>query len=162
MLCQLNNRGLDVEFAHVLLSLFVFFVQLIFSLKIMEEEKEVVRTLRQCDFKAENQQSKYLKIITNGKILKVNLKSNFKCSLQNSLANDTQLCSKWLELEGNMWSCSLILQVRIVLRIVLKIVLCGGRHQSQLIHRSQSRGIRPVGVYWLVSLAVMLRVMRLK
>ena len=69
----------------------------------MEEEKEVVRTLRQCDFKAENQQSKYLKIITNGdKILKVNLKSNFKCSLQNSLANDTQLCSKWLELEGNM------------------------------------------------------------
>lgn len=44
MLCQLNNRGLDVEFAHVLLSLSVFFVQLIFSLKIMEEEKEVVRT----------------------------------------------------------------------------------------------------------------------
>lgn len=43
-----------------------FFVQLIFSLKIMEEEKEVVRTLRQCDFKAENQQSKCLKIITNG------------------------------------------------------------------------------------------------
>ena len=44
MLCQLNNRGLDVEFAHVLLSLFVFFVQIIFSLKMMEEEKEVVRT----------------------------------------------------------------------------------------------------------------------
>ena len=44
MLCQLNNRGLDVEFAHVLLSLSVFYVQLIFSLKIMEEEKEVVRT----------------------------------------------------------------------------------------------------------------------